>query len=108
MEAIQNLLRRRVHEHDRKLDDLVQIGPRVLFASTFEVQHTNYLRGGSNWWWRRSSQRLRDSIAHQVDYAMYWGATEASEPGCKVSDLIAATDCNTTHVRVWIESMPLA
>ena len=62
----------------------------------------------SNWWWRRSSQRLRDSIAHQVDYAMYWGATEASEPGCKVSDLIAATDCNTTHVRVWIESMPLA
>lgn len=62
----------------------------------------------SNWWWRRSSQRLRDSIAHQVDYAMYWGATSDAEPGCKVSDLIGCTDCNTTHVRVWIESMPLA
>lgn len=62
----------------------------------------------ANWWWRRSSQRLRNSIVHQVDYALYWGATEENEPGCKVSELIAATDCNTTHVRVWIESMPLA
>ena len=51
MEAIHNLLRRRVHEHNGKLDDLVQVGPRVLFARALEVQHTDYSRGGSNWWW---------------------------------------------------------
>ena len=53
MEAVHNLLRRRVHEHHRKLDDLVQIGPRVLFAGALKVQHTNDSRGGSNWWWWR-------------------------------------------------------
>ena len=51
MEAIHNLLRRRVHEHNGKLDDLVQVGPRVLFARALEVEHTDDSRGGSNWWW---------------------------------------------------------
>ena len=51
MEGIDDLFRIHVYQYDRKLDHFVQVGPRVLFASTFEVQHTNYLRGGSNWWW---------------------------------------------------------
>ena len=54
MEGIHNLLRGSIDKNDGKLDDLVQIGPRVLFARALEVEHTNDLRGGALfWWWRR-------------------------------------------------------
>ena len=38
---------------------------------------------------------------------MRTGGVEEKEKGCKTSDFIDATDGVTTHVRVWIESMPL-
>jgi len=61
----------------------------------------------SKFWWRRSSEPLRNSMAHQVDYAVHWGGVEEKEPGCNMSEAIDATETVTTHVRVWIESMPL-
>lgn len=61
----------------------------------------------SKFWWRRSSERLRNSIAHQVHYAVHWGGPERTEKGCNCSELVDATECVVTHVRVWIESMPL-
>ena len=60
MEGIHNLSRGSIDKDDGKLDHFVQVGPRVLFTSTFEVQHTNYLRGGTlfRWWRRRRSWSL--------------------------------------------------
>ena len=54
MEGIYDLFCFSINEHDGKLYHLVQIGPRVFLTSTFEVEHTNDLRGGALfWWWRR-------------------------------------------------------
>ena len=52
MEGIYDLFCFSIDKNDGELDDLVQIGPRVLFAGALEVQHTNDLRGGALlWWW---------------------------------------------------------
>ena len=51
MEGIHNLSCLCINKHYRELDDLVQVGPRVLFARALEVQHTNDSRGGALFWW---------------------------------------------------------
>ena len=67
MEGIYDLFCLCINEHDGKLDDLVQVGPRVLFARALEIEDAEDLRGRSNWWWwgwRRSwSLALLASLA---------------------------------------------
>ena len=59
------------------------------------------------WSRKHTTNALRNSIAHQVDYALFWGGVPNNEKGCKPSEMIQATEQVGTHVRVWIESMPL-
>ena len=67
MEAIHNLSRGSIDKDDGELDDLVQIGPRVLFARALEVENAYYFWDGAlRWWWgwRRSrSLALLASLA---------------------------------------------
>ena len=57
MEGIYDLSCLCINEHDGKLDDLVQVRPRVLLARALEVQNAQYFWDGAlRWWWgwRRS------------------------------------------------------
>ena len=51
MEAIDDLSCLCINKHDGKLNDLVQVGPRVLLARALEVQNSQNLRGGALFWW---------------------------------------------------------
>ena len=67
MEGIDDLLCFSIYKHDGELDHLVQIGPRVLFARTLEVQDAYYFWDGAlfRWWgwWRSWSLSLFASLS---------------------------------------------
>ena len=92
----------KLHDGDATTVDLKR------FGVSLDPPNPGQEEDESKFWWERSSERLRDAIAHQVDYVVYWGAVdEKKEKGCKMSEMIEATEGVATRVRVWIESMPL-